>query len=157
MSQLSLHEIASFLLVVHDSYLKDAVGQDILTALMTLVHDMGLNDYVSILDAEYLRLKVMNLGEIHLGYDLFYDWLRGIGNIVYRGEYDASGRRALHYLLMQYVIPFASKLGTNKAEKSVKLIKLPYFTKAALKVMVDFSELLLLWYLEIQNEQVGLF
>ncbi len=69
--------------------------------------------------------------DLQMGYELFYDWLRLLAQLVFKeqgsqgaeagqgaltpGDRDRekghSGRRALHRLLTQYIIPFASKIG----------------------------------------------
>lgn len=73
--QESLHEIASLLLMVHDFYLSQVTGSDIILALTTFIHDINLHQKVSILDVERCRRKVMGRALSYImGYELFYDW-----------------------------------------------------------------------------------
>lgn len=102
------------------------------------VCDKGLDSIVSIIDCERLRRVVVkhkggggggSSSELQMGYELFYDWLRLLAQLVFKeqgsqgaeasqgaltpGDRDKghSGRRALHRLLTQYIIPYASKIG----------------------------------------------
>lgn len=143
--QQSLQEIASLLLIVHDDYLKGVVDGEILSALVELIDDVGLGSQVSMLDAERLRRSVMKNSDADMGYELFYDWLRGVGQLVSRDR-DVGGKKALHYLLTQYIIPFASTLGTRSSSSVLETHGLPYYTSAALKVMSDCDAFLVHWF-----------
>ena len=94
---------------------------------------IGLDFIVSIIDCERLRRAVVKhkgggSSDLQMGYEIFYDWLRLLAQLVFKeqGSHGAetgqgstvadrekgqSGRRALHRLLTQYIIPFASKIG----------------------------------------------
>lgn len=139
----SLQEIASLLLLVHDDYLKDVYGNDILNSLMALLNDVGLFEKVSILDAERLRRNVMGSSDSDMGYELFYDWLRGIGQLVCNDR-DIAGKKALHSLLTKYIIPFASTMESSKKSSN----DLPFFTEEALRVMVEYDEFLVHWFFD---------
>jgi hypothetical protein len=149
----SLQEIASLLLIVHDDYLKGVYGNDILSSLTELLEDVGLQSKVSMLDAERLRRAVMMNSDVDMGYELFYDWLRGVGQLVCN-ERDVAGKKALHYLLTHYIIPFASTMGSkaDNARSTRSDGSVPYFTDSALRVMVDYESFLLHWYFEIVTE-----
>lgn len=148
----SLQEIASLLLLVHDDYLRDVFGNDILTSLTVLLRDVGLSGVVSILDSERLRRNVMGGSDGDMGYELFYDWLRGVGQLVHKDR-DQTGKKALHYMLTRYIIPFVSKTDGKPETSSVSnVVELPFFTDAALKVLVDNSNFVLLLFSEIVNE-----
>jgi hypothetical protein len=143
--QQSLQEIASLLLIVHDDYLKGVFGADVLLALWELLEDVGLSSLVSLLDAERLRRSVMQDSDADMGYELFYDWLRGVGQLVSKDR-DVGGKRALHYLLTQFIIPFASTLGTRASSGAPVDYSLPYYSRAALSAMSDCDSFLLLWF-----------
>lgn len=150
--QQSLQEIASLLLIVHDNYLKEVYGGEILSKLMDLLEDFGLQSKVSILDAERMRRRIMGNSEADMGYELFYDWLRGIGQLV-SSDRDVAGKQALSYLLTHYIIPFAySRANRNEAGEKAKISNLPYYTDAALKVIVDYDEFVVHYFFEIANQ-----
>lgn len=145
----SLQEIASLLLLVHDDYLRDVFGYEVLTSLTMLLKDVGLDNSVSILDSERLRRNIMGGSDSDMGYELFYDWLRGIGQLVYK-DHDLTGKKAVHYLLTRYIIPFASKKEDNgHGSKHLGEVHVPYFSDSSLKVMVDYGEFIKCWYHEI--------
>jgi len=145
----SLQEIASLLLLVHDDYLREVFGYEVLTSLTMLLKDVGLDNNVSILDSERLRRSVMGASDSDMGYELFYDWLRGVGQLVYKDQ-DLTGKKAVHFLLTRYIIPFASnKDANNEVTKHLGEVYVPYFSDSALKVMVDYGEFIQLWYHEI--------
>jgi hypothetical protein len=145
----SLQEIASLLLMIHDFYLKEVVGTDILVALFSFLQDTHLNILVSILDAEKLRRGVMRNGESHLGYELFYEWLRAVGEFVYKAD-DIGGKKALQHLLTQHILPFASTMDSRSHPSHS--INLPYYTESALEVMVQNSDFLYLWFLHLSPQ-----
>jgi hypothetical protein len=148
----SLQEIASLLLIVHDDYLKGVYGNDILSSLTELLEDVGLQSKVSVLDAERLRRAVMMSSDVDMGYELFYDWLRGVGQLVCN-ERDVAGKKALHYLLTHYIIPFASTMGSRtESARNASSVGVPCFTDSALRVMVEYDAFLLHWYYEIVTE-----
>lgn len=147
----SLQEIASLLLLVHDYYLKDVYGSNILISLYILIHDAHLHNVVSILDCERMRRDVMSSNGDEMGYELFYDWLRGVAQFVFR-DLDLSGKKALHRLLVRYIIPFASKIeeeATAESNKSLHNFDLPYYTESALKSFVSYHGFILHWYHEL--------
>lgn len=148
--QQSLQEIASLLLIVHDDYLKGVSGADVLSALAELIDDVGLTQQVSILDAERLRRTVMQDNESDMGYELFYDWLRGVGQLV-SSDRDVGGKKALHYLLTQYIIPFASTLGTRSGSDGI-VHSLPYYDGSALRIMSDFDSFFFLWFHDLVHQ-----
>ncbi|KAJ1426006.1 hypothetical protein B484DRAFT_87171, partial [Ochromonadaceae sp. CCMP2298] len=145
----SLQEIAGLLLLLHDYYLKDIFGNDILISLMVLLRDVGLAERVSLLDAERLRRSAMGSGEGDMGYELFYDWLRGVSQLVHK-EYDATGKKALHFLLTRYIVPFASQLHTHFETRSIQL---PCYSDAALSVIVDYDDFILHWFCETLTQR----
>jgi hypothetical protein len=145
----SLQEIASLLLMIHDVYLKDVMGSDILVALVSFLQDTQLNVMVSILDAEKLRRKVMRNGESNLGYELFYEWLRAVGELVYKAD-EMGGKKALQYLLTQHILPFASTM--NGRSHPIYSINLPYYTESALEVMTQHADFLYLWFLHVSSQ-----
>ncbi len=150
----SLQEIASLLLLIHDFYLKETFGSDILVSLMTLIVDVNLQDLVSVIDAERLRGCVMKFGETQMDYELFYEWLRGIGQLVYPAD-DVGGKKALHFLLTQHIMPFAVNIQNDfETYGQVHTKYLPFYTEAALKTMIHNSEFLYLWFLHILQQQV---
>lgn len=149
--QQSLQEIASLLLIVHDDYLKGVSGSDVLLALVELIDDVGLAGQVSLLDAERLRRMVMQEHESDMGYELFYDWLRGVGQLV-SVDRDAGGKKALHYLLTQYIIPFASTLGTRSSGSDSVVHSLPYYDRSALRTMSDHDTFILLWFHDLVHQ-----
>lgn len=145
----SLQEIASLLLLVHDDYLRDVFGYEVLTSLTLLLKDVGLDSSVSILDSERLRRSVMGTSDSDMGYELFYDWLRGVGQLVYKDQ-DFTGKKAVHYLLTRYIIPFASSKDENgEGSKHSGEVYVPYYSDSALKVMVDYGDFLQNWYYEV--------
>lgn len=112
-----LSEIASLLLLLHETYLRDASEwREILSALMTFLHDAKLSDLVSVLQVERLRRKVMptqpasssKSPKIVMGYEMFYEWLREVSALVYPYSGENGRRRSLHSLLTQYIIPLAT-------------------------------------------------
>ena len=147
----SLQEIASLLLLVHDYYLKDVYGNDILVSLTVLIRDVGLSGIVSLLDIERLRRLIMEQSNHDMGYELFYDWLRAVGQLVFNDN-DTTGKKALHYLLTRYVIPFASKIELNTEEsRHAYGANMPFYSDGTLQVMVEYGDFILLWYIEILN------
>ncbi len=144
----SLQEIASLLLTIHDIYLKDVVGSDILVALITLLRDTKLNTFVSILDAEKLRRAVMRNGESHLGYELFYEWLRDVGKLVFKDN-EIGGKKALQQLLTHDILPFAASMDNYRHPSHS--VSLPYYTESALEVMIHNADFLYLWFEHIAN------
>lgn len=153
----SLQEIASLLLLVHDDYLRDVFGYEVLTSLTLLLKDVGLDSSVSILDSERLRRSVMGTSDSDMGYELFYDWLRGVGQLVYKDQ-DFTGKKAVHYLLTRYIIPFASSKDENgEGSKHSGEVYVPYYSDSALKVMVEYGEFLQNWYYEVLAQVQCLF
>jgi len=144
----SLQEIASLLLLVHDYYLKDVYSSNVLISLYILIHDAQLHHVVSILDCEKMRRDVMPSNTDEMGYELFYDWLRGIAQFVFR-DLDLSGKKALHRLLVRYIIPFASKIEASESDKSLHNFDLPYYTESAMKSFVSYHGFILHWYHEL--------
>ena len=117
---------------------------------------------VSIIDCERLRRLVIKQksGEAHMGYELFYDWLRLLAQFVFHEE-GAGGRRALHQLLTQYIIPFASKMGdseqTNRSKEREKK-PLPLFSSGFLNVLMEYSHFFLYsYYFILVEENVSAF
>lgn len=148
----SLQEIASLLLLIHDFYLKEAHGSDVLVALMTFIEDISLHDVVSVLDAERLRRASMRLGETQMDYELFYAWLRGVGRLVYHSE-DVGGKRALHYLLTKFIMPIAARVERDSALHGRATPRpLPFYTEAALSALLAAEDFLYLWYLDVLQE-----
>ena len=165
----SLQEIASFLLLVHDYYLKGVHGSDVLVPLTVLIKDIGLSNSVSILDSERLRREVMGSNDSAMGYELFYDWLRGVGQLVFKGP-DAGGRRAVHHLITKHIVPYASKIKPNHRHSSSSSgledtnqneegdgkvsysFNMPYFTDAEMGVMVRYADFIQHWFHEIACE-----
>lgn len=155
----SLQEIASLLLLVHDYYLQGCHGSEVLVPLTVLIKDVGLSDAVSFLDIERLRRTVMGTSEGGMGYERFYDWLRGIAQLVYRGD-DGSGRRELHLLITKHILPFASALHKSAAEQGDAVgnqarpsparesysFSMPFFTEAEMAFIVKYTDFLLYWY-----------
>lgn len=148
----SLQEIASLLLLVHDYYLKDVYSSNILISLYILIHDAQLHNVVSILDCERMRREVMPSNGDEMGYELFYEWLRSVAQFVFR-DLDMSGKKALHRMLVRYIIPFASKIEeeetTAERNKSLHNFDLPYYTESALKSFVSYHGFILHWYHEL--------
>ena len=127
-------------------------GGDILSKLMELLDDFGLQSKVSILDAEKMRRNIMGNSEADMGYELFYDWLRGIGQLV-SSDRDVAGKQALSSLLTHYIIPFAySRANRNEIGEKAKVSNLPYYTDGALKVLVDYDEFVVHYFYELGNE-----
>ncbi len=151
----SLQEIASLLLLVHDDYLREVFGYEVLTSLTLLLKDVGLDNSVSILDSERLRRKTMGANDNEMGYELFYDWLRGVGQLVYK-DHDLTGKKAVHFLLTRYIIPFASNKDKADELKQPGEVHAPYYSDSALKVMVEYGGFIQNWYFEIL-EQVNNF
>lgn len=139
----SLQEIASLLLLIHDCYLNDSYGSDVLNSLINLVFDTGLDNIVSILDIEYCRTTVMNSTDVSMGYDLFYNWLRNIAHFVYKRS-SIVGKKALHRILIEYIIPFASQLdGRSPVMKSRYSTNL---SPSFLRSIMNYSEFVTSWF-----------
>jgi hypothetical protein len=150
----SLHEIASLLLMIHDFYLSEAVGPQIIISLAAFIHDVGLDVKVSVLDIERCRRQIMGKNLASMGYEVFYDWLRIIASLIYPKR-DKNGRKALHQILTEYIIPATAdweNMTADTVEKREKYASLSNITERTLRVYVDYSEFFLFWYHEIIAE-----
>lgn len=150
-TQQSLQEIASLLLLIHDYYFKNAMGSDVLVALMTVLRDACLLDQVSLIEAERIRRQVMHKADRQLGYELFYEWLRGVSKVVYAVSDHAGAKKELHLLLTVYILPNAVPI---VQQRSLQTITLPYYTDSALESMVKFADFLYYWFRAILTQQV---
>lgn len=147
----SLQEIASLLLIVHDDYLKGATGHEVVSALYALIRDVGLTSKVSVLDIERLRREVMGDGDNEMGYELFYDWLRGVGLLV-APDKEAAGKKALHHLLTQHIIPFASSMGAKASEFDLGSRDLPPMSGQIMRIMTIHDDFLGRYFHEIARQ-----
>ena len=110
-----------------------------MSSMYVCVIVIGLDSIVSIIDCERLRRAVVKQRgggstDLQMGYELFYDWLRLLAQLIFKEqgsqgaetvqgdrEKGQSGRRALHRLLTQYIIPFASKIGEGGGLRSAAI------------------------------------
>lgn len=181
-----LHEIASLLLMLHDHYLQSfspaypQTSNMILLSLVQLVIDTGLYDTICILDVERLRRHVtkhvnpdgsVSKNNHSMGYEIFYDWLKQLSIFVFDRSYEKAspkaqsysknrGKRELHHLLTQHIIPYTSKIEqmktstkeapykSNHNHKEVLRV-IGMLTDKALSVMSEYSEFLQLLFLDI--------
>jgi hypothetical protein len=128
----SLREIATLILLLHENYIKDSSGKNqILVSLVRFLTNGDICDKVSIIDAEILRRKVMYPDDTFMEYDKFYNWLRDVAKFIY----EDSDNNSLHSLLMDYIIPLASK-GTH--ENPIKY----FLNNASVDVMIIFFDFL---------------
>ena len=146
--QPSLQEVAKLLIVLHDQYLKEAVGTAILHELMRLLRDLNLVDVLCILDVERMRLKAMkrNGDCTIMSYESFYEWLREASILIFK-KFNETGSRALSLLMTKYIIPFATKEIKGKfaiiANHSNVHVKLDESTLCA---YMPYGEFLHLWF-----------
>lgn len=186
-SQTALQEIASLLLVLHDQYLTSeyplaATPRNmVLRSLIQFVIDIGLTDIICVVDIERLRRHVMqgalvavngniassaSTANNSMGYESFYDWLRKLSSFIFtraliEKKVTSAGKRELHHLLTDYIIPFSSQLdqveqGVQSAifQKNVQLgedmfRRVNVLTDQALLVITEYSEFLQLLYLDV--------
>jgi hypothetical protein len=153
LTQQSLQEIASMLLLIHDYYLKDAFGSDVLVALMTILRDARLLGQVPLIEAERIRRQVTPKADRQLGYELFYEWLRGVSKVVYAITDHTGGRKELHLLLTMYVLPNAVPV---VQKRNLQTMTLPYYTDSALESMVKFADFLYFWFRTALTQQVAI-
>ena len=111
--QESLHEIAQLLLLIHESYLSDVVGEkEILFSLCGFLDGLNLlGNRVSILHAELCRRRIYGTAATNssiMDYNHFYCWLKEVSIIVYPEEV-MNENAAMQRLLIENVIPLASK------------------------------------------------
>jgi hypothetical protein len=151
--QQSLHEIASLLVLVHDFYLKEARGREVSVALLRLIHDVGLQYSVSVLDSERLRRKAMlQSNKDSMGYEEFYDWLRHLSRFVFGTQ--ENPRRALHLMFVQHIIPCTSRFESYHMtdEFSGILQSFIRLTDKAIKVLTEYADFIQHWYFHIVTE-----
>ena len=180
-----LHEIASLLLMLHDHYLQSfspsypPTSNMILLSLVQLIVDTGLYDTVCILDVDRLRRHVtkhlnpdgsFSKNNVGMGYELFYDWLKQLSIFVFDRSYTSTtkatskshGKRELHLLLTQHIIPYTSRMEEMKNSKKESPYKsshnhkevlhvLGMLTEKSLAVMSEYSEFIQLLFLDIMQ------
>ena len=148
----SLTEIAALLLLLHENYLKEAHGfENVLASLVRFLDDAGLEDIVTVIDAEILRREVMGRSDCRemMGYDVFYAWLRQLAVKVFCDNGD-GGRRALHGLLITYILPLAvgerrlSNMQSNSY--AVEVAKC-----STLDTMIQYYDFIRFWYASLES------
>ena len=154
----ALSEIARLLLLLHETYVRNVSGwRETLSALMLFLHDAKLSHLVSVLEAEGLRRKVMSKA-LSMGYDMFYEWLREVGTLIFPFEGENGRRRALHALLTQYIIPMATEDGeckewTNPAFRLVDSDAVSMPQKwMSFDVMLEFADFFHVWFAALVTE-----
>jgi hypothetical protein len=157
-----LEEIASLLVLLHETYLADAIGpQDTLVKLLELIEDIGLDDKITVLEVEMFRRRCQAEGSGALGqgmgYETFYCCLRDIAGFVFQLNTQQGGKRSLHCLLTQYIIPFcrgkAQQVDTSMSI-SMSSIEFPRTIATAFLVLEEYTfdefimykDFLKLWY-----------
>ena len=149
-----IEDIASLLLMVHETYIEPFGGKEELKGLLSFLRDSGLlcNKYLSIIETERIRLKVM---EGHMSDSTteadnsnsmdcsrFYYWLRDIANLVYEDTVD-GGRGALHKLLMNHIYPAS----TAKERSRNRLLQtLSLYDGSITKWILQTDDFLRWWY-----------
>lgn len=116
--QTSLQEIANLLLLIHESYLQRTSSNEILMKLLDLVEDVGLGNFVTILDVETFRRNYMNASDEFMDYEMFYCWLRDVSVFALKFNFIEGGKRSFHTMLTKYIIPFATKGGKSSVSLS---------------------------------------
>lgn len=142
----SLAEIAALLVLLHESYLKDAIGsRSIVVSLATFLYDAGLDSIVTIVDVEILRRKIMNdiRSQEKMDYEQFYSWLRQLAMFIFRDR-NNGGRRALHSLLVKYILPLASNQERMTAPIPLELRVLSQ--SPSFNTITTYYDFLRLWF-----------
>eukprot|EP01038_Epipyxis_sp_PR26KG_P006579 gene6579-9045_t len=156
----SLQEITSLLLLLHDNYLREVNGcKDILSGLYNLIIDLELYSYVSLLDVDYTYKSILQKHKLSeqydneysmMGYELFYDWLRRISQIVYVDS-DISGKKSLHMLLVKNIVPYstnltqASQSAISQQRSSIQIQLEP----SVLTIMSENSDFFIHWFFDM--------
>lgn len=139
----SLKEIASLLLLVQEHYVSSKVGPDVTLALAKLINEVGIIKSISVLDSERLRRQVMRWVSSPMDAQPFYFWLRDVAALSYE-ERDLNGRKALHQMLTQCLVPAMSEwegtITSSAIFHSAYYEPLRYLTESAWKVLVTYSE-----------------
>ena len=108
----SLREIATLLMLIHEQYFKNNIGiQNTILSLIQFVDDVGMHDYVSIVDIESSRSKC-NSNSLVFDSNQFYEWLKLIANTVFYYSFK-NDKKNLYYLLVTYLLPYASNSNNN--------------------------------------------
>lgn len=169
-----LEEIASLLLMLHESYFaKDVTGwRATLEAMVRFAHDASLSVHLSVLDLERLRRRVMKnsdddppLGaapaspsarsqsQPSMGYGLFYEWLRDVATIIFPYPGDSGRKRSLHALLTQFILPLASQGGVPPPGPPL-VLALPQHP-ATLDVLLEHATFLRAWFASASDDFAG--
>lgn len=139
----SLKEIASLLLLVQEHYVSSKVGPEVTLALAKLINEVGIVRSISVLDSERLRRQVMGWVSSPMDAQPFYFWLRCVAALSYE-ERDLNGRKALHQMLTERLVPAMSEWeGTINSSAVFHFAydePLRYITESAWKVLVTYSE-----------------
>jgi hypothetical protein len=171
----SLQEIATLLLMIHETYIFSMNGTtDILTSLCKFLTITRLDFIFSIVDIEFVRRIIAKECQINLlskmEYEHFYIWLREIAKLYYSLPQDVSGGGALHFMLLKYIVPILSSnsliskdscyciefesldnaFNSNRSPKTMTLL----MDKNILEVFVNYFSFLTRWYAKLTNPQV---
>ena len=155
--QSSLQEIAELLLIIYEEYLGNIENvHNILFCLCQFVSDVGLGYYISFLDIEFLRQKVMNRLQLKnsahiMDYEMFYAWLKEASNHIYRMDYLEGGKKSLHSMLTKYIIPFASSAETNHSDNFSNLYCELSISQNSMDIFVEYKDFLKLWFIYLNN------
>lgn len=109
----SLREIATLLMLIHEQYFKNNIGiQNTILSLLQFVDDVGMHDYVSIVDIENAR-SLCNSNSLVFDSNQFYEWLKLIANTVFYYSFK-NEKKNLYFLLVTYLLPYASNSNNNQ-------------------------------------------
>ena len=142
----TLSDIAEFMMLLHDHYLKGLDGRNVLGGLLAFLSDAGFlsNDKISICGAENLRLQSMSNSSTKFEYEQFYFWLRNIASMIYQDN-DEGGRRALHRLITIGLIPKVLHHNSSLNQRRAN-VYLEFVNFNALEVFCFCEDFLRLWY-----------
>ena len=142
----TLSDIAEFMMLLYDHYLKGLNGRNVLGGLLAFLSDAGFlsNDKISICGAENLRLQSMSKSSVTFEYEQFYFWLRNLASMIYQDN-NEGGRRALHRLITIGLIPKVLHQNSSLNQRRAN-VYLEFVDFNALEVFCFCEDFLRLWY-----------
>jgi hypothetical protein len=141
-----LEDIASLLLMLHETYVGGLDDDDVLSGLLSFLHDSNLlsNEYLSIIEVERIRQKVTDFGRNCQGMSPqeFFSWLKEVACLLYE-DIDGEGKEALHKLLTDHVFPSTI---SSSGQRHQRLSVFRLVDKRVLTCIIELEDFIRFWY-----------
>lgn len=142
-----LEDIASLLLILHETYIGGLEDVNVLAGLLSFLHDSNLlsNEYLSLVEVERIRQKVRGDSEESgngMSPQEFFAWLKEAACLLYE-DTDGKGKTALHNLFTEHIFPCSV---SNSGLRNQRLEIFQLLDKPSLTCLIEFEDLLRFWY-----------